>query len=49
LSPLVSYPVGVLTVDVERTLAGRFVAFCFGEVDREVSLPVREGIGVVME
>ena len=49
LSPILSDPVGVLTVDVEHTVTRRLASLSLGKVDREVSIPVSEGIGVVVE
>jgi hypothetical protein len=49
LSPVHSHPVGLLTVDVERALTRRIVSFSLGEVDGEVTIPVSEGIGHIVE
>ncbi len=48
-SPILSDSVGVLTVDVEHTVTRTFASFSLGKVDGEVSIPMSEGIGVVVE
>ena len=49
LSPLLSHAVGLLTVNVERTVTRKFVSYNLGKVDREVPISTSEGIGVVVE
>ncbi len=49
LSPLLSHPVGVLTVDVQSTVTRRFVSYSLGKMDGEALIPVGKGIGVIME
>jgi hypothetical protein len=38
-----------MTVDVEKAVARKFVSCSLGKVDREVPIPVSEGIGVIVE
>ena len=49
LPPLVGHPVGLLAVDVESTVTRRFAAASVRKVDREVAIPMGEGIGVIVE
>ena len=49
LPPLLGDPVGVLTVHVENSVASCFILRCLGKMNREVSVSVRECIGVVVE
>jgi hypothetical protein len=49
LTPFVSNPVNFLTVDVKSTLTGKFVTSSLCEVDCEIPVPMRKGIGVIME
>jgi hypothetical protein len=49
LSPLVSHSVGVLAVEVESTVTRRFVFRSLGQVDREITVPVSESVGAIVE
>ena len=49
LPPLLGNPVGVLTVNVENSVTSCFILRCLGKVNREVSVSVRERVGVVVE
>src|ERR1700733_14742233 len=49
LSPLLCYLVGVLTVNVDSPLSRKFVSDSLGKVNREVPVPVGEGIAVIVE
>jgi len=48
-SPFLSYPIGVLTVQVEDTVTRKVIPSCLSKMDREVPIPVSEGIGVIVE
>ena len=47
--PILSHPIGVLTVNVESSMPRTFVACSSGQVDREVPIPVSEGVRVIVE
>ena len=49
LSPVRSHAVGFVTVDVESTLTQRFFSHSLDQVDGEVTIPVSEGIGLIVE
>jgi hypothetical protein len=49
LSELLCHAVGVLTMEVQSTVAGVFVACRLGQVNREVPIPVSEGVGVIVD
>jgi hypothetical protein len=49
LSPIRRHLIGVLTVDVQRTLTRGFVPYNLGQVNSEVTVPVSEGIGLIVE
>src|ERR1700728_2624452 len=42
--PFLGHAIGVLTVDVEHTVTRKLVPNSLGKMDREVSIPVSEGI-----
>jgi hypothetical protein len=48
-APLVSDVVGTLTVDIERTGHGLPVAIVFGEMNRQISVAMRESVRVVVK
>ena len=49
LSPLLGYPVGILTVDVESPVTWQIVSSALGKVDRQIPITVSKGICVVVE
>ena len=49
LYPLLGHPIGVLAVQIQRTVTRTLVSCCAGKVDREVSIPVSERIGVIVQ
>jgi len=48
-APLVSNVVGTLTVDIQRTGARLPFALVFGEMNRQISVAVRERVGIVVK
>ena len=49
LRPVLSHAVGVLTVDVEKTVSRHFFSHSLGEMDRQVPIAVCEGIAAIVE
>ena len=49
LSPVLCDPVGILTMDVENAVTSCFALGRLREMDREVTVSMREGVGVVVK